>query len=145
MNRRYLIAHKTQHILTTKTYIFLIWKEKGMRKNILIIAFVILMISFFMIFIGIAGLQNALESKRLDFTDSGKYDEAIQMYSGIAGLGTIFLFIGIPIGIIGAVLKSKEKKQTEELPHDRYCPDCGRSIPFDANICPYCKKDFDAV
>jgi len=25
---------------------------------------------------------------------------------------------------------------------DRYCPDCGRAIPFDANICPYCGKKF---
>ena len=22
----------------------------------------------------------------------------------------------------------------------RYCPECGRSIPFDARICPYCAK-----
>ena len=25
---------------------------------------------------------------------------------------------------------------------DRYCPYCGRAIPFDANICPYCGKKF---
>jgi len=25
---------------------------------------------------------------------------------------------------------------------DRICPNCGRSIPFDANSCPYCGKDF---
>lgn len=25
----------------------------------------------------------------------------------------------------------------------RFCPGCGREIPFDANICPYCKKDFE--
>jgi len=25
----------------------------------------------------------------------------------------------------------------------RYCPKCGREIPFDSKICPYCKKDFD--
>jgi uncharacterized membrane protein len=24
----------------------------------------------------------------------------------------------------------------------RICPNCGRSIPFDANSCPYCSKDF---
>jgi len=26
---------------------------------------------------------------------------------------------------------------------DRRCPNCGQSIPFDANICPYCSKRFD--
>jgi hypothetical protein len=25
---------------------------------------------------------------------------------------------------------------------DRYCPSCGRAIPFDANLCPYCGKQF---
>jgi len=25
----------------------------------------------------------------------------------------------------------------------RICPNCGRSIPFDANICPYCSKRFE--
>jgi CBS domain containing-hemolysin-like protein len=25
---------------------------------------------------------------------------------------------------------------------DRYCPNCGRNIPFDVQICPYCRKDF---
>ena len=24
----------------------------------------------------------------------------------------------------------------------RYCPSCGRSIPMDANLCPYCGNDF---
>lgn len=26
---------------------------------------------------------------------------------------------------------------------DRYCPDCGRGIPFDAKTCPYCSKKFE--
>ncbi len=25
----------------------------------------------------------------------------------------------------------------------RFCVNCGRSIPFDAVICPYCKHDFE--
>ena len=27
---------------------------------------------------------------------------------------------------------------------DRRCPNCGRGIPFDANICPYCGKRFES-
>lgn len=27
--------------------------------------------------------------------------------------------------------------------NNRRCPECGRIIPFDAKICPYCKKDFE--
>lgn len=25
----------------------------------------------------------------------------------------------------------------------RYCPNCGRKIPFDAEFCPYCSKKFE--
>ena len=25
---------------------------------------------------------------------------------------------------------------------DRYCPECGRGIPFDSKTCPYCSKKF---
>lgn len=32
-------------------------------------------------------------------------------------------------------------QQTQHGP-DRRCPKCGRVIPMDANICPYCSKDF---
>jgi hypothetical protein len=28
--------------------------------------------------------------------------------------------------------------------HQRYCTNCGRAIPFDANICPYCAKRFES-
>lgn len=26
---------------------------------------------------------------------------------------------------------------------ERFCPNCGRRIPFDAKICPYCMKKFE--
>jgi len=45
--------------------------------------------------------------------------------------------------------KKKESgkiKQTQEeirLNGPRICPNCGRSIPVDARICPYCKRDFE--
>ena len=28
------------------------------------------------------------------------------------------------------------------IKNDRYCPKCGRSIPFDADYCPYCGMKF---
>ena len=37
----------------------------------------------------------------------------------------------------------KEKQDIQPPKQDRYCPSCGRSIPFDAKRCPYCSKDFD--
>ena len=33
------------------------------------------------------------------------------------------------------------KKPDEKI--DRRCPNCGRIIPFDSRICPYCGKKFE--
>ena len=35
------------------------------------------------------------------------------------------------------VIETKPKRQKI-----RYCPNCGKEIPWDARICPYCKKEF---
>jgi len=62
---------------------------------------------------------------------------------GIICTGPMFL-IGIILFIIGLILPENEPiiiKQ-EQKPGGRFCPDCGRAIPFDANICPYCGKKF---
>jgi len=37
--------------------------------------------------------------------------------------------------------ESKETPKQESKP-DRRCPDCGRTIPFDADLCPYCGTRF---
>lgn len=39
------------------------------------------------------------------------------------------------------VIIHKETPQ-EKSKSDRYCPSCGRVIPFDAKLCPYCGKKF---
>ena len=36
-----------------------------------------------------------------------------------------------------------KKPVTQKQEPDRRCPNCGRAIPFDAIICPYCKRDFE--
>jgi hypothetical protein len=46
------------------------------------------------------------------------------------------LLIGGVLLAVGLMFSSKEEKDRK----DRYCPDCGNAIPFDANICPYCGK-----
>jgi protein-S-isoprenylcysteine O-methyltransferase Ste14 len=56
--------------------------------------------------------------------------------------GAVLLIVGFIVSIIGATEKDTQKK-TVQQPRVRFCPACGRSIPFDARICPYCKKDFE--
>ena len=60
----------------------------------------------------------------------------------------LFWIAAIVIAII-ADIKSKEFRENEITPlltgHSltgRICPNCGRPIPFDANLCPYCGLRF---
>jgi hypothetical protein len=59
-----------------------------------------------------------------------------------AGLPSIILFIlGLIILILG-IEKDIPQRDIEAKSSIRFCPNCGRNIPFDANICPYCVKRF---
>lgn len=59
----------------------------------------------------------------------------IVIFTGIIGL-IIWLVVRPPIG--GKQSEGVASSSTS----DRRCPNCGRVIPNDANLCPYCKKDF---
>lgn len=56
--------------------------------------------------------------------------------------GALWLIINILAPIIGLIIwlivrpDAGEKKRKE--PGGRYCPECGRGIPPDAQVCPYC-------
>jgi hypothetical protein len=80
-----------------------------MRRNIVILGIILSSIAAFAIFMGLTG-------------------EYI-----IGALGVILIFMGISMALIGLVLRSNE------LPLTRRCPKCGREIPFDAKVCPYCQ------
>ena len=72
------------------------------------------------------------------------------------GLGIIctwpLILIGIIILIVGAILPEERTHviqhqqpvvvQQQNPQSNRYCPSCGRAIPFDVNVCPYCGKNF---
>jgi 4-amino-4-deoxy-L-arabinose transferase-like glycosyltransferase len=61
--------------------------------------------------------------------------------------GALWLIIGIIGGIIGLIIWLIVRpdiggKKTERH-GDRHCPSCGRNIPFDAKVCPYCGADVE--
>jgi len=67
---------------------------------------------------------------------------------GIVCTGPLFL-IGFIIFILGFVIPEEKKEvqhynRTQPTPAtpSRYCPSCGRSIPFNASVCPYCGLKF---
>jgi hypothetical protein len=63
-------------------------------------------------------------------------------------------FIGFILGLIGGILALVWSPQTPQTYQGtayvaapvaspaRYCPNCGRGIPFDVKYCPYCGKEF---
>ena len=53
----------------------------------------------------------------------------------------ISLIIGVIVIYKGRETTSQASAQTSSKPM-RHCPKCGRQIPFDAVICPYCQYDF---
>lgn len=63
-------------------------------------------------------------------------------------IGSLNMLIGIVIGIVLMVVglfdPTTSGRSKEEL-KERFCPDCGRSIPWSADQCPYCGKTFKAL
>jgi hypothetical protein len=59
-------------------------------------------------------------------------------------IGVILLILGGIITIIG-ILSHRKKEEILPPPKDRNCLKCGKAIPFEASICPYCKFDFKQI
>ena len=61
--------------------------------------------------------------------------------------GVIWLLIVLVAGLVGIiiwfVIRPPIGGKKSELHSDRRCPNCGRPIPMDARICPYCGKKFE--
>ncbi len=61
--------------------------------------------------------------------------------------GALWLIIVIILGLIGIIIwlivRPPIGGETKKVDNDRRCPNCGRIIPFDAKICPYCSKKFE--
>jgi uncharacterized membrane protein YhaH (DUF805 family) len=66
--------------------------------------------------------------------------------------GALWLIIELLFPIIGLIIwlivrppepSFYEKKAAGSEKKDRICPSCGRTIPFDAKVCPYCGKNFE--
>jgi len=81
-----------------------------------------------------------------------KYEEAYSIYvlkdDKKVLWALIFLFVGI---IVPALVQIELNKYVgKNIPmganaekSNRRCPNCGRHIPEDANVCPYCGKRFE--
>ena len=56
-------------------------------------------------------------------------------------LPAILFILGLAVMLMGR--DKTETRIDSKKKSDRYCPNCGRGIPFDARTCPYCSKKFN--
>jgi len=85
------------------------------------------LLGFFILFIGIFGgiLSN---------------NNGVCIITGI--IGFIFILTGRFYSKTADRLVPQKIDIISSRKSDRYCPKCGRSIPFDAIVCPYCEYKF---
>ena len=79
------------------------------------------------------------------YKDANKRGKEGIIWAMILLLVTIFLsFIGlIIIVVIWLAIRPPIGGGSKSVSYDRRCPNCGRPIPFDARICPYCANKFN--
>jgi hypothetical protein len=125
-------------VLVVLIYAFTIDKP----KKSMIVGFIVLIMSVLMGYLSINANLNLINLNSTYFLyygiDSGIYSD---VHSGhglwFVEIGSFVLFIvGIYLIAARPVMKAQSVSQV------RHCPGCGRPIPMDANICPYCAKDF---
>ena len=59
------------------------------------------------------------------------------------GAPLILFILGLVVLIMGMEKPKSMEKESYRKDEDGRCPNCGRVIPFDAKVCPYCSKKFE--
>ena len=150
-----LIATIISAITGGLAYIFALYEledEKG--RKILYIAFIVsIIVSVFIGYLSIGAIDELIEtypieSSSMDFLTSMEYTSSTTRLTVIGVISNILWAIAIYIpykriknGELVAIPQEAIKKGAE-IP-ERVCPNCNKSIPTDANNCPYCGKSFE--
>lgn len=118
-----------------------------MNKKVLIFGGILLLAGVLLFFAGNIMYENDYDKYQYYLINGNTemaeiYEPIIAIDDGLTVIGVLLVLISFPIMIIGLLIMKDENitKQDEKI---RYCPNCGRQIPFDANICPYCAKGFE--
>ena len=136
--------------------------ENKNGKIVLYAAYIIMIVTAIAVAISskliFENMINSAAFEELINTSSYSSSAYIQLYSSFPWIGTtaIVSLIGNTISnvllIIALYIPYKRIISGELIPiststkpaeSDRICPNCGKAIPFDANICPYCSKKFE--
>jgi MFS family permease len=136
-------------------------ENKNGRMALFVALIVMIVVSAITGFLSIAMFNDYLNSEAfIDLVSSGtssltSYSQYISSYQWIGPSAIISLIGNIISGVlmfIALYIPYQRIKSGVLLPiisttnsgeSDRKCPNCNRTIPFDANVCPYCNKHFE--
>jgi uncharacterized membrane protein HdeD (DUF308 family) len=104
-----------------------------MDKNTLTWGIIILSVGLIVLFAGTFGYYD------LRARDPYNYN-GLMMWSLTMTIGIILFIVGIISSIVGFFITSS--KTVDQQIQKRFCPSCGRDIPINAMVCPYCGKNF---
>jgi hypothetical protein len=138
-------------------YLFLLYElEDKNGKIVLFLAFIATIIASILITVDAMSLYEKLMSSiaagETSFTNIFDYISKISrtgIYS-VIGSGLLLIALILPYNRIksGELVPTPPKTGSfyggnATVTQDRLCPNCGRIIPFDSKICPYCRRKFE--
>ena len=141
-------------ILGGLAYVLLLYNlENGIGRRILFAAFAVTIITSIIISLNIgSAFEETIGS--IDFETASQQDisEVTTEFSQKISISGIYGFANGVLMLIALIIPYKRITSGELIPiststksvePDRICPNCGKAIPFDAEICPYCSKKFE--
>jgi hypothetical protein len=138
-------------------YVFLLYElEDKNGKIVLFLAFIATILASIFITVGMMSLYEELMSSiavgETSFANTFDYINKMSrtgIYSIISS-GLLLIALILPYNRIksGELVPTPPKTNSlyggnVAVTQDRLCPNCGRIIPFDSKICPYCRKKFE--
>ena len=138
-------------------YLFLLYElEDKNGKIVLFLAFIATIIASILITVDVMSLYEELMSSiaagETSLTNTFNYISKISRTGiyGIISSGLLLIALILPYNRIKSGELAPTPPKTNSLyggnvavTQDRLCPNCGRIIPFDSKICPYCRKKFE--
>ena len=138
-------------------YLFLLYElEDKNGKIVLFLAFIATIIASILITVDVMSLYEELMSSiaagETSLTNTFNYISKISRTGiyGIISSGLLLIALILPYNRIksGELVPTPPKTNSfyggnVTVTQDRLCPNCGRIIPFDSKICPYCRKKFE--
>ena len=138
-------------------YLFLLYElEDKNGKIVLFLAFIATIIASILITVDAMSLYEELMSSiaagETSLTNTFNYISKISRTGiyGIISSGLLLIALILPYNRIksGELAPTSPKTNSfyggnATVTQDRLCPNCGRIIPFDSKICPYCRRKFE--